>query len=57
MQTVEQIKVTGWYIVRTVSRTNYALRLMRNESVRLEIVDGPFAYRPDADAALKNVGL
>jgi hypothetical protein len=57
MQTVEQIKVTGWYIVRTVSRTNYVLRLMRNESVRLEIVDGPFAYRNDAEAALKNVGL
>ena len=57
MNTVEKIKVTGWYIVRTLSRTNYVLRLMRKESVGLEIVDGPFAYRPDAEAALKNVAL
>jgi hypothetical protein len=57
MKIVEQIKVIGWYIVRTESGTNYVLRLMRNESVRLVIVDGPFAYRLDADAALKNVGL
>jgi hypothetical protein len=57
MKIVEPIKVTGWYVVRTVSGTNYVLRLMRQESVRLEILDGPFAYRNDAEAALKNVAL
>ena len=49
--------MTGWYIVRTVSGTNYVLRLMRKESVRLEIVDGPFAYRIDAETAPRNLAL
>jgi hypothetical protein len=58
MNTVDIIKVTGWYVVRTITGFNTVVRLVRDDSFRsLEIVDGPFAYRPDADAALKNVGL
>ena len=49
----DEIQISGWYIVRSSIGTILVLRCEAGSQVP-EIVNGPFAFKPDAsEAALK----
>lgn len=47
-----EVKVSGWYVVRSWSGTVLVLRCdKRSELAVCEIIDGPFRHRQDASNA------